>query len=61
MKVTQEQLAQFDRDGYLFFPSLFSSDEIEVLADEVPGHDCLLRDYDVAPRCRGRTAPPRTR
>ena len=24
MKLTPEQLAQFDRDGYLFFPGLFS-------------------------------------
>jgi ectoine hydroxylase len=37
MNLTQEQLAQFDRDGYLFFPRLFSGDEIKVLTDEVPG------------------------
>ena len=24
MKLTPEQLAQFDRDGYLFFPGLFT-------------------------------------
>ncbi len=36
MKLTQEQLRQFDRDGYLFFPSLFSAAEIKVLNDEVP-------------------------
>jgi len=36
MKLTQEQLAQFDRDGYLFFPALFSPEEIKVLTDEVP-------------------------
>ena len=36
MKLTPEQLAQFDRDGYLFFPSLFSPDEMKVLLDEVP-------------------------
>jgi ectoine hydroxylase len=36
MKLTPEQLATFDRDGYLFFPSLFLPAEIQVLNDEVP-------------------------
>jgi ectoine hydroxylase len=36
MKLSKEQLAQFDREGYLFFPSLFTRDEIRVLNDEVP-------------------------
>jgi ectoine hydroxylase len=36
MKLAQQQLEQFDRDGYLFFPSLFSPQEIAVLNDEVP-------------------------
>jgi len=36
MKLTQQQLEQFDRDGYLLFPSLFSSEEIKALTDEVP-------------------------
>jgi len=36
MKLTPAQLAAFESDGYLFFPSLFSSPEIEVLLDEVP-------------------------
>jgi ectoine hydroxylase len=36
MKLTQAQLDQFDRDGYLFFPSLFTPEEISVLRDEVP-------------------------
>ena len=36
MKLTAEQLERFDRDGYLFFPSLFTPEEIEVLTDEVP-------------------------
>ena len=37
MKLTAAQLEQFDREGYLFFPSLFKPDEIKRLADEVPG------------------------
>ncbi len=36
MKLTQQQLAQFDRDGYLFFPSHFTPEEIKKLTDEVP-------------------------
>ena len=36
MNLTQEQLRQFDRDGYLFFPSFFSAAEIKALSDEVP-------------------------
>jgi ectoine hydroxylase len=36
MKLTQTQIDQFERDGYLFFPSLFNPQEIKVLTDEVP-------------------------
>ena len=36
MKLTPEQLAQFERDGYLFFPALFKPEEIKTLLDEVP-------------------------
>jgi ectoine hydroxylase len=36
MKLTDPQLEQFDRDGYLFLPSLFSAAEIKVLTDAVP-------------------------
>ncbi len=36
MKLTPEQRAQFDRDGYLFFPGLFSTEETRVLVDAVP-------------------------
>jgi len=36
MQLTPEQLAQFDREGYLFFPSLFSKAEVQPLIDEVP-------------------------
>ena len=31
MKLTPQQLEQFDRDGYLFFPSLFTPEEVKVL------------------------------
>jgi ectoine hydroxylase len=36
MKLSAEQLATFDREGYLFFPSLFTEAEMKVLLDEVP-------------------------
>ena len=34
MKLTQEQLDQFDRDGYLFLPTLFSAEEATFLKGE---------------------------
>ena len=36
MQLEAEQRSRLDRDGYLFFPSLFQPDEIAVLIDEVP-------------------------
>ena len=36
MKLTPEQIEQFDRKGYLFFPSLFSKEELAVLEAVVP-------------------------
>ena len=36
MKLSSQQLQQFDGDGYLFFPDLFTPQEIKVLNDEVP-------------------------
>ena len=36
MRLSAAQVAQFDGEGYLFFPSLFSPTEIKVLTDEVP-------------------------
>lgn len=34
MKLTDQQLEQFERDGYLFFPGLFSPEEMSVLRSE---------------------------
>ncbi len=36
MELTPAQLERFDRDGYLFFPSLFTPTEIGTLTDAVP-------------------------
>jgi ectoine hydroxylase len=36
MRLNPEQIANFERDGYLFFPAHFRPEEIKVLSDEVP-------------------------
>jgi ectoine hydroxylase len=36
MRLSKEQLAQFDRDGYLFFPGHFSQEETKVMQEAVP-------------------------
>ena len=36
MKLSKDQLEQFDRDGYLFFPGLFTREETTTLTDAVP-------------------------
>ena len=36
MKLAQEEIQRFERDGYLFFPDHFRPEEIKVLVDEVP-------------------------
>jgi ectoine hydroxylase len=36
MKLTPEQRAQFERDGYLFFPGHFTAEETKTLTDAVP-------------------------
>jgi len=36
MRLKQAQVAQFERDGYLFFPGHFSPPEVQALVDEVP-------------------------
>jgi ectoine hydroxylase len=36
MRLTPQQREQFERDGYLFFPGLFSTEETRKLTDAVP-------------------------
>ena len=36
MRLTDAQKEQFDREGYLFFPALFTPEEMKNLNDEVP-------------------------
>jgi ectoine hydroxylase len=47
MQLDSEQRSRFDRDGYLFFPSLFKPDEIAVLLDEVPRLYAVHRQENV--------------
>ena len=47
MKLTPDQLTQFDRDGYLFFPGLFTPEETQALNDAVPELYSRREDYNV--------------
>src|SRR5258708_21287255 len=47
MKLTKEQLKQFDEEGYLFFPSYFSPDESAILKSEIPGVFAQRREENV--------------
>jgi len=47
MKLSAEEVARFDRDGYLFFPSLFKPEEIKLLTDEVPRLYAMRRPENV--------------
>src|SRR5690349_1560506 len=47
MRLSAEEIARFERDGYLFFPSLFKPEEIKVLTDEVPRLYAMRRPENV--------------
>ena len=47
MKLTPNQLEQFDRDGYLFFPGHFTPEETQNLTDAVPEIYARREDYNV--------------
>lgn len=47
MKLTPEQHAQFERDGYLFFPGLFTPEETRALTDAVPDLYARREAYNV--------------
>jgi len=51
MKLSSAQLAQFERDGYLFFPGRFTPEETRTLIDAVPAlyarrEACNVREKD---------------
>ena len=47
MKLTPEQRAHFDREGYLFFPGLFTPAETRTLVDAVPPLYARREAYNV--------------
>ncbi|NBS95971.1 MAG: proline hydroxylase, partial [Betaproteobacteria bacterium] len=47
MHLTKQQLEQFDRDGYLFFPGQFSAQETRGLIDAVPELYARREAYNV--------------
>ena len=47
MSLTPEQLQQFDRDGYLFFPGLFTPEETATLNAAVPALYARREAYNV--------------
>jgi ectoine hydroxylase len=55
MKLTPAQVAEFEEQGYLFLPSLFSPEEMAVLNAEVPG--LLAQHRDEVVREKGTEAP----
>ncbi|WP_395700015.1 phytanoyl-CoA dioxygenase family protein [Aquabacterium sp.] len=50
MQLTAAQRAQFERDGYLFFPGLFSPDEVRQLTDAVPALYARREAFNVRER-----------
>ena len=50
MRLSKEQLEQFDREGYLFFPSLFTPQEIATLNAAVPELYSRREAYNVRER-----------
>jgi ectoine hydroxylase len=55
MKLTQEQIGQFEEQGYLFLPRLFSAEEMDQLNAEVPG--ILAEKREEVVREKGSDAP----
>jgi ectoine hydroxylase len=63
MTLSDEQLAQFDRDGFLVFPELFDKDEIRLLKSELARvaaveSDAIVRERTGALRTVYRTHEP---
>ena len=57
MKRTPQQHAQFERDGYLFFPGLFTPGETRMLNAAVPELYGRREAYNVREKAATRCAP----
>ena len=55
MKLTKAQIEEFEEQGYLFLPSVFSPQEMDILNGEVPG--ILATERAEVIREKGTTAP----
>jgi ectoine hydroxylase len=55
MKLTPAQIAEFEEQGYLFLPSLFSAREASLLMDELPG--IFAQEREEVVREKGSDAP----
>ena len=56
MKLTQQQIDDFNREGWLFLPELFSPEEVALLAQEAVG----IYDNDRPEVWREKSGAPRT-
>ena len=55
MKLSTEQIRQFEEDGYLYLPNVFSAEEMSILNAEVPGLFAQKREEVI--REKGSDAP----
>ncbi|MBX6370207.1 MAG: proline hydroxylase, partial [Rhodospirillales bacterium] len=55
MRLSQAQLEEFDREGYLFLPGVFTAEEVAILNRETPG--IFAQDRQEVTREKGSTAP----
>ena len=60
MRLTAAQRAEFEEQGYLFLPSLFTPEEMDLLNAEVPGLFAQQRPEVWREKARMRRAPPFT-
>jgi hypothetical protein len=58
MRLTKDQLAQFEDEGYLFLPGLFTRKEVDVLMGEVPASSARTARRSSARRTARRRVPP---
>ena len=58
MNITKEQKEVFDREGYLFFPSIFSQKEVQNLLHAVPQLYKIREEYNFREKILGKKRYP---